>query len=279
MKAWLVTGASRGLGRAFTEAALDRGDLVAGVARDVAPLSDLVDRYDGAFLPVRLDVTARADVLRAVDQVHDAFGRLDVVVNNAGYGVLGAIEEAGEAETRSLLETNLLGPMWVVQAALPYLRAQGSGHIVQVSSVAGVAAFPMVGLYCMTKWALEAMSESLAEEVRPFGMHVTLLEPGAMRTDWAHASMHRVATTLDAYADAWDARLEGMASEFARQQPGDPVRAAELLLQIVDHPSPPRRVLMGSGAFDLASSRYRATLDEWASWESAARAIDFPPTV
>jgi NAD(P)-dependent dehydrogenase (short-subunit alcohol dehydrogenase family) len=255
MKAWFITGASRGLGRAFAEAALDRGDLVAGVARDVRPLQDLARRYDGAFLPVELDVTARADVLRAVDRVHDVFGHLDVVVNNAGRGVLGAIEEAGEAETRALLDTNLLGPMWVVQAALPYLRAQGSGHIVQVSSVAGVAAFPMVGLYCMSKWALEAMSESLAEEVRPFGIDVTLLEPGAMRTDWAHRSMGRVATALDAYADAWDDRLEAMAGEFDLQQPGDPARAADLLLQIVDCAAPPRRVLMGSGAFDLAVER------------------------
>jgi NAD(P)-dependent dehydrogenase (short-subunit alcohol dehydrogenase family) len=278
MKAWFITGASRGLGRAFAEAALDRGDLVAGVARDLEPLQDLADRYDGAFLPVQLDVTARADVLRAVDRVHDVFGRLDVIVNNAGHGVLGAIEEAGEAETRALIETNLLGPMWVVQAALPYLRAQGSGHIVQVSSIAGVAAFPMVGLYCMSKWALEAMSESLAEEVRPFGIDVTLLEPGAMRTDWAHASMHRVATTLDAYADAWDARLEAMSTEFDRKQPGDPARAAALLLEIVDEPSPPRRVLMGSGAFDLAAQRYRATLAEWAAREDSARAVDFPPT-
>jgi NAD(P)-dependent dehydrogenase (short-subunit alcohol dehydrogenase family) len=275
MKAWFVTGASRGLGHAITRAALERGDQVAAAARDTRPLRALADRFGDTLLPLPLDVTDRDAVRSAVDRAHVAFGQLDVVVNNAGHGLLGAIEEATEAEARRMLDTNVLGPMWVAQAALPHLRAQGRGHIVQVSSVAGVAAFPMIGLYCASKWALEGLSESLAQEVAEFGIRVTMVEPGAMRTDWPRHSMARAERPLDAYKAALEERLGAMSDEYDRRQPGDPRRAAEALLTIVDADEPPLRLLMGNGAFDLVISHQRAALDEWRDWERLSRSTDF----
>lgn len=275
MKVWFITGASRGLGRAFAEAALERGDRVAAAARETGMLQPLADRYGDALLPLQLDVTDKDSVTAAVGRTHDAFARLDVVVNNAGNGVLGAIEETGEVEARALFETNFFGALWVTQAALPHLRAQGSGHIVQVASVAGVVAFPMVGLYCATKWALEAISESLAQEVAPFGIKVTLVEPGALRTDWPHSSMVLLAP-MDTYAATRAERLEAMSDEYNGQQPGDPRRVAAAVLEVVDSENPPLRLLMGNAAFDYVSDQYRKRLAEWAAWERTSRATDFP---
>lgn len=275
MKAWFVTGASRGLGHAITRAALERGDHVAAAARDTRPLHALADRFGDTLLPLPLDVTDPDAVGSAVDRARLAFGQLDVVVNNAGHGLLGAIEEATEAEAHRMLDTNVLGPVWVVQAALPHLRAQGRGHIVQVSSVAGVAAFPMIGLYCASKWALEGLTESLAQEVAEFGIRVTMVEPGAMRTDWPHHSMARAERPLEAYKAAFEERLGAMADEYDRRQPGDPRRAAEAVLTIVDADEPPLRLLMGNGAFDLVMSHQRAALDEWRGWERLSRSTDF----
>src|SRR5689334_4877562 len=174
-KVWFVTGSSRGLGRAFVEAALSRGDRVAATARK--SLTELTEKYGDAVLPLVLDVTDRQAVFDAVDQAHAYFGRLDVIVNNAGYGLSGAVEELGEHQLRNQLDTNLFGPVWVVQAALPFLRDQGSGHIMQVSSVAGLVGLGLGGAYCASKWALEGLSEVLAQEVAGFGVQVTIIEP------------------------------------------------------------------------------------------------------
>ncbi len=279
MKTWFITGAARGLGRALTEAALDRGDRVAAAARDTRELAKLAEAFGDLVLPVRLDVTDRAAVQDAVGAAREALGRLDVVVNNAGFGINGAVEEATESDVRSIFEANVFGALWVTQAALPHLRDQGAGHIVQVSSVAGVAAFPMIGLYCASKAALEALSESLAAEVAPMGVKVTLVEPGAMRTDWAHRSMRRAGGALEAYATQYEARLEAMADEFEGRSPGDPARIAAAMLDLVDLDDPPLRILMGNGAYDAAVSRYRGVLDEWARWEAVARGTDFPVRV
>jgi NAD(P)-dependent dehydrogenase (short-subunit alcohol dehydrogenase family) len=173
MRVWFVTGASRGLGRKFAITALERGDLVAATARNTDTLADLVDTYGDAVLPMRLDVTYRAAAVGAVDRAHDHFGRLDVVVNNAGSGQYGFVEELSEAELRAQMETNFFGAVWVTQAALPHLRARGRGHIVQVSSIGGVTAFPNLAGYHASKWALEGFSQSLAQEVEPFGIRVT----------------------------------------------------------------------------------------------------------
>jgi NAD(P)-dependent dehydrogenase (short-subunit alcohol dehydrogenase family) len=198
-KTWFITGTSHGFGREWAIAALDRGDQVAATARDFASLDDLVAKYGEAILPIRLDVTDRDADFAAVKLAHDYFGRLDVIVNNAGYGQFGMVEEISESEIRAQLETNLLGALWVTQAALPYPREQGSGHIVQVSSIGGISAFMNTGAYHASEWALEGLSQSLAAEVagvrRP---KVTLIEPTGYATDWAGSSAKH-ATPLPAY--------------------------------------------------------------------------------
>jgi NAD(P)-dependent dehydrogenase (short-subunit alcohol dehydrogenase family) len=187
-KTWFITGASRGFGREWAIAALERGDTVAATARDTATLDDLVERFGDKILPIRLDVTDREADYAAVAQAHERFGRLDVVVNNAGYGQFGMIEEISEDEARAQFETNVFGALWITQAALPYLRAQGSGHILQVSSIGGISAFPNIGIYNGSKWALEGISQALAQEVADFGITVTIIEPGDFSTDWGGAS-------------------------------------------------------------------------------------------
>src|SRR3954451_1295242 len=210
-KVWFITGASRGFGREWTIAALERGDSVAATARDTSTLDDLVEKYGDRLLPLQLDVTDRAADFAAVAQAQERFGRLDVVVNNAGYGHFGFVEELSESDARDQLETNYFGALWVTQAALPFLRAQGSGHILQVSSIGGISAFPLVGAYHASKWALEGMSQALAQEVAGFGIRVTLIEPGGFSTDWSGPSAKR-SEELPAYADYRRAVLEQRAS-------------------------------------------------------------------
>ena len=230
-KIWFITGTSRGFGREWAAAALERGDRVAATARNTDSLDDLVQKYGDALLPIALDVTDRDADFAAVKRAHEHFGRLDVVVNNAGYGHFGLVEELSESDARDQLETNLFGALWVTQAALPYLREQGSGHIIQVSSIGGISAFPLVGIYHASKWALEGLSQSLAQEVADFGIKVTLVEPGGFSTDWSGDSAKR-SEELAAYDGVRARIMEQRASRNA--QPGDPVASAEAILQIVD---------------------------------------------
>ena len=213
VKTWFITGTSRGFGREWAMAALDRGDQVAATARDIASLDDLVAKYGKAILPIRLDVTDRDADFAAVKLARGYFGRLDVIVNNAGYGQFGMVEEISEAEIRAQLETNLLGALWVTQAALPYLREQGSGHIVQVSSIGGISAFMNTGAYHASKWALEGLSQSLAQEVAGFGIKVTLIEPTGYSTDWAGSSAKH-ATPLAAYEPVREQAAQARARRF-----------------------------------------------------------------
>jgi NAD(P)-dependent dehydrogenase (short-subunit alcohol dehydrogenase family) len=200
-KVWLITGASKGFGRVWAKAALERGDGVAATARNTSALDDLAAAHDGRVLALELDVTDKPAIDRSVAAAHERFGRLDVVVNNAGYGQFGAIEEVGEEEARRQIETNLFGPLWMTKAAIPILREQHSGHILQVSSIGGVLAFPILGLYHASKWALEAFSQSLSEELEEFGVKVTIIEPGGYTTDWSGSSAGRSAE-LPAYGGA-----------------------------------------------------------------------------
>jgi NAD(P)-dependent dehydrogenase (short-subunit alcohol dehydrogenase family) len=263
-KTWFITGASRGFGREWTIAALERGDTVAATARDTDTLDDLVRQFGDKVLPLRLDVTDRDAVVAAVQQAHERFGRLDVVVNNAGYGQFGMIEEISEAEARAQFDTNVFGALFVVQAALPYLRAQGSGHILQVSSIGGISAFPNIGIYNASKWALEAFSQSLAAEVADFGVAVTIIEPGAYSTDWGGASA-RHATANPAY-DAY--REKAAEQRKARAgNPGDPVATREAVLQVVDAEDPPLRIFFGEGPLKIASRDYESRLATWREWE------------
>jgi NAD(P)-dependent dehydrogenase (short-subunit alcohol dehydrogenase family) len=266
-KVWFITGTSRGFGRAWAEAALARGDQVAATARDVSSLDVLVDRFGESVLPMELDVTSREECFAAVAGAHRTFGRLDVVVNNAGYGHFGFIEEVSEAEARAQLETNLFGALWVTQAALPYLRAQGFGHIVQVSSIGGISAFPMTGWYAASKWALEGFSQSLAQEVAGFGVRVTLVEPGGYATDWAGSSAARSAPLAD-YDEVRERAKEARAKRVS--SPGNPTASASALLRVVDSEEPPLRVFFGSAPLGIAQADYSSRIETWEQWQDVA---------
>jgi NAD(P)-dependent dehydrogenase (short-subunit alcohol dehydrogenase family) len=264
-KVWLVTGASRGFGRAFVNAALSRGDQVAATARDVTKLNDLVAAHGDAILPIELDVTHEQAVHDAVGAAAEHFGRLDIVVNNAGYGLFGAFEELTSQQLRDQVETNLFGPFYVVQAALPILRQQGKGHIVQISTIGGIAAFPNLSGYHASKWALEGMTEAMAQEVAGFGITVTLVEPGPFGTDWSGSSAVH-AEPLPAYQplrDAMRARAGGAAA-------GDPTAAAQAILAIVDAEEPPLRVLFGTLPTQIVKQVYAQRLEVWADYEDIA---------
>ncbi len=266
-KVWFITGTSRGFGREWTIAALERGDKVAATARDTASLDDLAQKYGDALLPIRLDVTDRDADFDAVKQAHDHFGRLDIVVNNAGYGHFGFIEEVTEQEARAQIETNVFGALWVTQAALPYLRAQRSGHILQVSSIGGITAFQNVGIYHASKWALEGFSQALAQEVAPFGIHVTLIEPGGFDTDWAGPSSKR-SEPLPDYQEIHDAADRARAQRMTK--PGDPKASAAAVLKIVDAEKPPLRVFFGDLPLQLAKADYESRLATWEEWQSVS---------
>lgn len=276
MKSWLITGASKGLGRAIAVAALERGDRVAGLARDIAPLQDLQGAYGEAILPIRADVTRVADIDAAVRTILAAWTDIDILVNNAGIGSIGSVEETAEDEARGVFEANFFAPWHMVKAVLPKMREQGSGHIVQISSVAGLASFPLIGFYNASKWALEGLSGALAEEVAPFGIKVTLVEPGAMRTDWPTNAMNHAANPLPVYDAARQERVDAMADEYARLQSVDPERTARAVLRLVDLDRPPLRVIGGGGGFDLVMSRYEERMAEWSAWEDLSRSVDFP---
>jgi NAD(P)-dependent dehydrogenase (short-subunit alcohol dehydrogenase family) len=263
-KVWFITGTSRGFGREWAIAALDRGDKVAATARNTATLDDLVTKYGDAILPIALDVTDRDADFAAIKQAHDHFGRLDIVVNNAGYGQFGFIEELSESDARDQIETNVFGALWITQAALPYLREQRSGHIIQVSSIGGISAFPVVGMYHASKWALEGFSQSLAQEVAPFGVDVTLIEPGGFDTDWSGPSA-RHAEPLPAYDELRATVQEERSRRWAA--PGDPKASAAALMRVVDAEKPPLRVFFGASPLQTAKADYESRLRTWEQWQ------------
>jgi len=268
-KTWFITGTSRGFGREWAIAALDRGDKVAATARDTATLDDLVAKYGDALLPIKLDVTDRAAGFAAVKQAQEFLGRLDIVINNAGYGHFGMVEELSEADIRDQLETNLLGALWITQAALPFMREQGSGHILQVSSIGGVSAFPNVGAYHASKWGLEGFSQALAQEVKAFGINITLIEPAAYDTDWSGSSSKRSAEN-PAYDD-----FRKVAAEQRAKRAGNPGSAAatrEAILRIVDAEVPPLRVFLGKQPLGIATADYESRLATWREWQPVSEA-------
>ncbi|MEV0245802.1 SDR family NAD(P)-dependent oxidoreductase [Nocardia sp. NPDC050712] len=265
-RTWFITGANRGLGRAFTTTALAQGDRVVATARDPQTMDDL--RHERLTV-LALDVRDRATVIDTVDTAFAKAGTIDVLVNNAGYGLVGAIEELGEAAIRDQMDTNFFGALWVSQAAAPHLRAQGHGHIVQISTVGAVGSLPLFGLYNASKWALEGFSAALADELRPFGVHVTLAQLGGFDTDWAKSSM-KFGTGLPAYADLRTGIL-GMAdypdpagapettdtaadsAEESEWVEAAPEVAAAGLLDLVNLPNPPLRKVIGPGAHQMVA--------------------------
>ena len=245
-KTWLITGAARGFGRVWAEAALKRGDSVIATAREPEKLADLVTQFGDNFLPVTLDVRDRAAVSAAVETGFRAFGRIDVVINNAGYGLFCPLENVPENDARQIIETNVLGSLWVIQSILPYLRQQGYGHIIQISSIAGLMALPGMAMYNATKWAVEGMVETLANEVKEFGINVTLVEPGPHLTDWIGSSAVRPER-----GEAYPTHEQMMQQSWPRMLPGYPINAVEPMLNLVDTDTPPLRMLLGESLNEM----------------------------
>ena len=260
-KVWFITGASKGYGRVWAEAALARGDKVAATARDVASLKPLTERYGDQAAAIALDVNDKAAVDAAVAETLKRFGRIDVAINNAGYGLFGAIEEVSEAEARAQIETNVFGALWVTQAVLPAMRAQQSGHIIQISSIGGVNAFPGIGLYHASKWGLEGFSQALAGEVAGFGIKVTIVEPGGYATDWSGPSAKR-AEPIGAYDDMRAARAKFRSG----MSPGDPEATGPAMLKLVDAAEPPLRVFFGTTGLGMTKAEYARRIETWEKW-------------
>lgn len=262
-KTWFITGTSTGFGREWAIAAAGRGDQVAATARSLAALKPLTDEFGELVYPIELDVTDKGAVDAAVEAAHQRFGALDIVVNNAGYGAYGAIEEVTEAQARAQLETNVLGSLWVAKAVIPFLRAQCHGHIIQVSSIGGVLASPTLGIYNASKWAVEAMTQALAAEVEPFGIAVTLIEPIMYRgADWTGYAAEPIPD--------YDAARAAMRASFGEARPGDTLATSAAILEIVDAARPPLRILFGRGGLDLIRAEYQRRLDEWQEWEQVS---------
>jgi NAD(P)-dependent dehydrogenase (short-subunit alcohol dehydrogenase family) len=271
-KVWFITGCSKGFGRFWAEAALERGDKVAATARDESSLAPLAEKYGDSVLTMALDVQDHDADFAAVQKAHEVFGRLDVVVNNAGYGLFGAVEEVSEAQARDQIETNLFGALWVTQAALPIMREQGSGHIIQVSSIGGRLATAGLAAYQAAKWAVGGFSEVLAREVGPFGIKVTVLEPGGMQTDWAGSSM-RVPPVSEPYQPTVGvmARMHGDGGATAL---GDPAKVAQVVLTVAGMAEPPLRLILGSEAYAYAMAAAQARAESDAAWHDLTISTD-----
>ena len=267
-KVWFITGASRGFGRIWANAALKRGDKVAATARQLESIADLDEKYGENVLTLELDVTRPEQVKIAVAQAHAHFGRLDIVFNNAGYSLVGTIEEASADDIRAQYETNVIGPVSVIQAALPLLRKQGGGHILGTSSNLGHVTLPVIGYYCSSKWAFEAIHESLAAEIKPFGIHVTIIEPGAYATEFGSQESLKFAQGLDSYTDFKAQFVDGLRS----QERGDPEATPEAIFKIVDAENPPLRFFLGSHCLPWVRAAYAERLATWEAWEDVSNA-------
>ncbi|WP_430401628.1 SDR family NAD(P)-dependent oxidoreductase [Fluviicola sp.] len=272
-KIWFITGASRGFGRVWTEAILKRGDKVAATARKLESIADFKEKYGDHVLTLELDVTDHAQVKKVLEQAHEHFGRLDIVLNNAGYSLVGTIEEASTDEVRALFETNVYGPMAVIRAALPLLRKQGGGHILGTSSNLGHVTFPVVGYYCSSKWAFEAIHESLAGEVKAFGIKVTIIEPGAYATEFGSPESLKFSEGMDIYSDF----KEGFFGQLKTIERGNPEATPQALFQVVDSENPPLRFFLGSQNLPWVRKAYADRMEEWEAWESVSNsAQDLP---
>lgn len=275
MKTWFVTGASSGFGAALARAALARGDQVVLAARRAADLEALATPFGGRALPVALDVTDAAARSAAVAAAHERFGRIDVLANIAGRGSLGAAEEFSATQLREQMELNFFAAAELTRAVLPGMRAQGTGHVLQLTSIGGLIAAAGFAPYCASKYALEGWSEALADEVRHFGIRVTIVEPGAFRTEFAEAKNMRPAQPINAYRPLI-APVEDYLYGTSGQQPGDPERAAALMLAVVDDPAPPLRLLMGVDAWQAWEAKHTAMTAELSAWRARGEATGFP---
>jgi NAD(P)-dependent dehydrogenase (short-subunit alcohol dehydrogenase family) len=275
MGRWLITGCSTGFGREIARAALEAGHSVAVTARNVDAVADFVDQFGDRALALPLDVTDRDQITSAVGSVEKTFGGIDVLVNNAGYGYMAAVEEGEDAEVRKLFDTNYFGVVDTLKAVLPAMRARRSGHVINISSMTGLVANPPNAYYSSTKFALEALTEALAKEVGPLGIKVTAIEPGAFRTDWAARSMQESSTPIGDYDDNVGSR-KTLIKQFADHLPGDPRKVAEAVLMIAGLDEPPLRLLLGRDVLAAVREKIADLTASIDHWESVTKNVNFP---
>lgn len=273
---WLITGCSTGIGREIAALALEQGYRVVVTARKPEAVADLVAPHGERALALALDVTDRAQIVAAIAAAEDAFGGVDVLVNNAGYGYMAALEEGEDDEVRRLFDTNYFGVVDTIKAVLPGMRSRGRGHIINMSSMTGLVANPPNVYYSSTKFALEAVTEALAQEVAALGLHVTAIEPGAFRTDWGTRSMKESAVPLEAYAETVGARKE-LIKAFADKLPGDPRRVADAVLQIARNEDPPLHLLLGQDVLGAFRKKLKALGELIEEWAPVSKDVNFPP--
>lgn len=265
-KIWFITGTSRGFGRVWTEAALQRGDKVAATARSLESIADFKEKYGDNVLTLQLDVTKPEQVKTALEQAYNHFGKLDIVFNNAGYSLIGTIEEANPDEIRLLYETNVIGPVTVIQAALPLLRKQGYGHILGTSSNLGHISFPVIGYYCSSKWAFESIHESLAAEVSQFNIKVTIIEPGAYATEFGSQESLKFSTGMEEYDEFKNQFIGGLRN----LERGNPDATPNALFKVVDSENPPLRFFLGDQGLPSVREAYNNRLAEWEEWKTVS---------
>ncbi|MVM31368.1 SDR family NAD(P)-dependent oxidoreductase [Spirosoma sp. HMF4905] len=264
-KTIFITGASKGFGKIWAKAFLERGDNVIATARNLDNLDDLVQKYGERVFPIQLDVNDRDAIFAAVQKGKDYFGRIDVLINNAGFGLFGAVEETTEKQARDQMETNFFGLLWVTQAIIPIMREQKSGHIIQLSSVLGVVTFPTLGLYNASKFAVEGLTESLVQEVAPFGIKVSMLEPNAFSTDWGGSSaVHTESNPL------YEKVKADLFASFTPDFFGDPTTTTAAVLKLVDSENPPLRLFLGKIAYPAVKQNYEARWAEWNEWKQVS---------
>lgn len=273
---WFITGCSTGFGRDLAKLVLDRGWRTVVTARDQARVADLVQGCENRALALDLDVTDPAQITAAVQAAEDRFGAIDVLVNNAGYGYQASVEEGVEAEIRAQFDANFFGLAAMIRAVLPGMRARRRGHILNITSVAGFVGFPGSGYYAASKHAVEGLSDSLGREVAPLGIRVTCIEPGPFRTDWAGRSLKQTPSRIADYAETAAARLKATAEKSGKQE-GDPVRAGEAMIRVVEDANPPRHLVLGAWGLDAVTGKLSDTLAEIEAWRDVGLAADYPP--
>jgi len=275
MKIWFITGVSSGFGKALVEAIISKGDMVIGTLRKDAQIEAFNKQYNSKALAIKMDVTRIEEIKAGVETIIAKYGRIDVLVNNAGYGLFGAIEEVNEQEARAQMETNFFGALWATKEVLPIMRQQQSGHIIQISSMAGFRGSPGLGLYNASKHALEGFSDALAQEVAPFNIKVTIVEPGPFRTHWAGSSSQRSEKIIEAYSDTPAGQRIKIIHGYSGKQPGDPDKAAQAIVKITEDPNPPLRIPLGKGAVGVMRETLSSIEKELHKWEHISLTTDF----
>jgi NAD(P)-dependent dehydrogenase (short-subunit alcohol dehydrogenase family) len=272
---WFITGCSTGLGRALAQRVLEHGHCAVVTARRADQISDIVADYAETALAIALDVNDHAQVDAAIAQAGEKFGAIDVLVNNAGYGYLAAVEEGDDREVRDMFETNFFSLAALIRKVLPGMRAHGSGHVINISSVGGLVGAASSGFYNATKFAVEGLTEALAKEVEPLGIRVTAIEPGPFRTDWAGRSLKQAEYPIAAYADTAAAR-RAQITGYSGKQAGDPVRAADAIIKVVESDDPPHNLILGKNGLDRVRSKLAALMQSIDDWEDVTLSADYP---